>query len=57
LLFPVDAGERGRRGPGVSLPSHLGLCLGLGLGRHQPLHLRLQEPTVPTGIRKGIPFD
>ena len=34
-------------------PAHCCLCAGLDVGRDQPLHLRLQEQAVPTGLRKG----
>ncbi len=53
LLLPPDAGQRRRRGHQVPLPPHLGLRPRMGLGRHQPLHLRIQEQAVPASLRKG----
>ena len=53
LLLPVDACQCSWWEPPVSFSAHSGLSSGLGVSCHQPLHLRVQEQAVPTGICKG----
>ena len=53
LLLASDACQRCGRQRKLPLHAHRGLSLGLGVSRHQPVHLRLQEQAIPTGIHKG----
>lgn len=53
LFLTSDVGQCCRWRSPTAIFAHLGLCFGLGFGRHQSFHLCLQKSTVPTSLYQG----